>query len=107
MTRPEFDALLEAKPEVTPKARLRADGFVEMTAGPCPYLAENRCSVYAVRPLNCRRFMCGRMDVNEPLENVPVPMKVLTSRDLRRQYALNQRRAMARWGMRMGWTHDL
>jgi Fe-S-cluster containining protein len=102
----ELDALMAARPEVDVRVAERGDGFLSMQAGPCPFLEGNDCTVYAVRPLNCRRFMCGRDSKDEPFPVEAVPMKVLASRDLRRQYALNQRRAMARWGHSHGWQES-
>ena len=29
--------------------------------GKCPFNKNNKCEIYEVRPLNCRRFMCGRL----------------------------------------------
>lgn len=108
VTEAELEAVQKARPDVSLEVTRRADGFLEFRAGPCPYLGpEGRCSVYEHRPLNCRRWMCGRMSKDEPLTDLsPVPVKVLLDRDLRRQYALNQRRAMARWGHRMGWQDN-
>jgi Fe-S-cluster containining protein len=76
--------------------------FVRLQAGPCPLLADDaRCSVYAVRPMNCRRYQCGR-DGDEPWSDAEVPVRVFTDRDFRRQYALNERHAQ-QWGRQMGW----
>src|SRR5689334_16210744 len=63
--------------------------FVSLSAGPCPLLDDSGlCGVYAVRPLNCRRYMCGRQDgeawTTEHCQ--PIPVQVLANRDLRRQY---------------------
>lgn len=76
--------------------------FVRLLAGPCPLLDDTGlCSVYEVRPLNCRRYMCGRQD-GEAWTPDAIPLRVLTNRDLRRQYAVNERKAQ-RWGRAMGW----
>lgn len=64
------------------------------------------CTVHAVRPYQCRRFMCGRDSCDEPVEIAAVPAKVLQSRDLRRQYARNQNRAQV-WALDHGWTRDM
>ena len=79
--------------------------FISLQAAPCPLLDVNGlCSVYAVRPLNCRRYMCGRQtgDAWTSEHAQPIPLNVLRDRDLRRQYALNERKAQ-RWGRKMGW----
>ena len=104
LTELELRELARVRPDQRLNLRHREDGMWEFQAAPCPFLDGNQCGVYAVRPLNCRRWMCGR-DAGEPLTDLsPVPMKVLRSRDLRRQYALNQRKAMVKWGHRMGWA---
>ncbi len=41
--------------------------WAALKAGPCPFLdGQSSCSVYAVRPTNCRRFGCFRASVAEP-----------------------------------------
>lgn len=103
----ELDALRHARPDVTLEVADIGDGFAQFKAGPCPFLDGHTCGVYDARPLNCRRWMCGRTSHDEPLVDLaPIPMRVLRDRDLRRQYALNQRRAMARWGHAHGWTNN-
>lgn len=84
--------------------RLHADSrFVRLLAGPCPLLeADGSCSVYDVRPFNCRLYMCGRQD-GEAWTDEAIPLRILTNRDLRRQYALNERKA-ERWGRAHGWA---
>ena len=47
------------------------EGFFRLQAGPCPLLTEDRtCSVYTVRPFNCRRFVCLR-EKDEPWVSGP------------------------------------
>lgn len=83
-------------------------GFVELRAQPCPLLADDgKCSVYEVRPFNCRRFMCGRIG-DEPWESNPdgscqnLTSRLAQSRPFRRFYALVQRRT-SRWALAHGW----
>lgn len=76
--------------------------FVRLSAGPCPLLdPSGLCSVYEVRPFNCRRYLCGR-EGHQPFVNTGVPVRVLLDRDFRRQYERNQRKAQ-RWALTMGW----
>lgn len=113
MTHAERSALETAAPP--PTVRLawapHADSrFVRLlTPGGCPLLAFEDglavCTVHAVRPYNCRRWMCGRETVEEPVDLAPVPLRVLRSRDLRRQYAVTQRKAQ-RWARAHGWPCD-
>lgn len=70
----------------------------------CPLLDGNDCAIYASRPTNCRRWGCFRDDLSEPVSNVPVPLRVLASRENRRQFALMERKAM-QWGMKHGWSN--
>ena len=47
--------------------------FIKLLARPCPFLsAEKQCTVYDIRPYNCRRFICGRPSgSDEPWEDTP------------------------------------
>lgn len=77
--------------------------FVRLAAKPCPLLVANLCSVHAVRPMNCRRFACGREDVTtEPFVNEAIPARALTDRAFRRQLVVMQRKAQ-RWGRAHDW----
>ena len=85
-------------------------GWVELQCHPCPLLDGNRCTVYAVRPYQCRRFQCHReageaFDPTGPLGCRNLSDRLEQSRATRRAYALNQRKA-ARWGLSHGWTGD-
>jgi Fe-S-cluster containining protein len=115
MTPAERDLLLARRPDLADRFGAAADGFVALRARPCPLLAtdaEGRavCTVYDVRPYNCRRFMCYRPDpTTEPYEEGPdgecrnLVERVMQSRDVRRAYALHQRKSQ-RWALRHGWT---
>lgn len=93
-------------------------GFVRLKAGPCPFLSEKgQCRVYEVRPYNCRRFACLRVDPKtEALHLIPnspyfkdqtgcfnTRERVLGSRAARRLYERIQRHAQ-RWARAHGWT---
>ena len=86
---------------------------VALKAGPCPMLDGNLCSVYAVRPYNCRRWGCFRPDPKtEPLEpdmgflGSPCTRERWTdSRGVRRQLIQMQRKAQ-RWARAHGWTDE-
>lgn len=108
MTVSERDELIAYSPINATWLPLSTPGFVRLQAGPCPYMGTTdhgtpRCTVYAVRPYNCRRYGCYQTEPGEPWEGSPVPVKVLRSRDLRRQYAANQRKAQ-RWAVAHGWS---
>lgn len=112
MTTQERDAILGAiSPTVAETLRWRDDqtaGFVQLRAAPCPLLAEDgKCSVYEVRPFNCRRFMCGRVGDEAWESNADGSCRNLTvrlaqSRPFRRFYQTVQRKA-GRWALKHGW----
>jgi hypothetical protein len=75
------------------------DRFVRLLAAPCPLYDGTGCTVYAVRPMNCRRYGCLRASSAEPwVDGPPVP----ASRDDRRTLVVLQRRAQP-WGRSHGW----
>lgn len=95
--------------------------FTRLHAHPCPLLtrdAEGRaaCSIHAVRPLVCRTFQCGRVDVKrEPFESEPVHHALgltgcgnLTARlqeslRFRESYRTNAVQELRRWGLTHGY----
>jgi len=83
--------------------RHRPDGFWTLAAGPCPlYDAETGCTVYAVRPYNCRRFACLRADpTHTPFTGAGIP----ETRAERRQLVQIQRKAQ-RWAVTHSWRAD-
>lgn len=117
MTPAERVLLLARRPDLADRFVPAAAGFVVLLARPCPLLAVDEagravCTVYEVRPYNCRRFMCGRPDPSsEPYEEGPdgeclnLVDRVAQSRVTRRAYALLQRKAQ-RWAMRHGWNAE-
>src|ERR1700680_2650030 len=73
------------------------DKFVALRAAPCPLYAFKKCLVYAVRPYNCRRFICMRPDVKAErfdADGSSMMDRVKTSRVARRLAQVHQRRAM-------------
>ena len=77
----------------------------------CPLLGDDGlCTIHAVRPYNCRRFLCLR-DPGEPLQpGGPLgcrntETRVIQVRGARRFYEKNQRRAQ-RWARDHGWPED-
>ena len=122
MTRQEAHEIAKARPDLlhTLQVYVHPDPrFVFLKGQPCPLLnTDNSCSVYSVRPYSCRRFKCYRPDVkNEPYEPEPVDLlhgrlgcanlsdRLALSRAVRRDYALNQRKAQ-KWALKHGWTPD-
>ena len=115
MTPAERERLLARRPDLASRFRVQPDGFVALAARPCPLLATDDagravCTVYDVRPYSCRRFGCYRPDpAQEPYEEGPdgecrnLVDRVMQSRDVRRAYALQQRKAQ-RWALRHWWT---
>lgn len=93
--------------------------LVWLTAGPCPLLGTDltgapTCTVYAVRPYVCRRFMCGRPDVTtEPFEpGGPLGCHNLTDRleqslTFHEHYRTRQRHAQREWADTHGWSREM
>lgn len=85
--------------------RVVGPGFVALEAHPCPLLDESgQCTVYEIRPYNCRRFLCFREE-GEAFQPDAFPVRVLTNRADRRVYETNQRHAM-RWARLHGWKEE-
>lgn len=119
MTPAERDELVRRRPGIAWRFVADVPGFVALLARPCPLLATDQaglavCTVHDVRPYNCRRFACGRVDVKtEPFEATPdtwgcrnLADRIAQSRPFRRFYARLQRRAQ-RWAVAHGWRHDV
>lgn len=122
MTREEADELKKvASTSLTFYRHLDAR-FVYLKGQPCPLLGwEGKkavCTVWAVRPYNCRRFGCFRPNpAEEPYEAEPLDLSRsrlgcanlsdrLTDRQVRREYVKMQRHAQ-RWANKHGWTPDV
>lgn len=81
---------------------------------PCPFLSDdNRCMVHAIRPYNCRRFMCGRVDVSrESYEISPtggclnMADRLETSQRFMEFYRTHERAAAKDWALLHGWKRD-
>jgi Fe-S-cluster containining protein len=97
MTESEAALLRERKPEAV---FLPYQGKVVLMGTPCPFYQDG-CTVYDIRPYNCRRYMCGR-EGDEPFDPAPIPAKVLQIRGLRKQYQMNQKKAQ-KWARQHGW----
>jgi len=101
MTHAERDEIERVAPSnavlsFTPHADPR---FVRLRAAPCPLYREG-CTVYPVRPYNCRRFACQRTDyLTQAWDQGP------QTRQDRRQLVMIQRKAQS-WARKHGWTDD-
>lgn len=126
MTPAERDRLLTRHPALAGRFAEQSPGFVALLplAGTtqCPLLEMTdglaTCTVHDIRPLNCRRFWCGRPDpaierFEEDISHAAVmgcknlTDRVLQSRPFRREMAQRQRAAMRTWGLKHGWRDDL
>lgn len=113
LTVTELAEMRRIVPSITPDVSVaQTPGFLILKGRPCPYLARDHrqrwtCRVHGVRPYNCRRYMCGRMDIRvEPFDDRPIPLPILSNRHLRRQYERNQRHAQ-RWALSHGWQPEM
>ncbi len=109
MTHQEWALLATVRPGVSVRPHDDDPGrFVVLDGTPCPFLgADNLCTVYDVRPTNCRRFMCQRAPGEPflsggPLGCLNLSIRVVKSRKVRRAYEQNQRKAH-KWAVQHGW----
>ena len=108
----EWRELADRVPQraVTLDRSREAKGWIALKAAPCPFYdyGERACTVYDVRPYNCRRFMCGRWDVTkEPFIDSRTAMltKIAADNDLRWSFRRMMTAAIA-WAVAHGWTAD-
>lgn len=95
---------LEFTPHPDPK-------FTYLVARPCPFVSDQgQCLVYDIRPYNCRRWMCGRVDPAQESLEIGGPMgcwnlsdRVDTSLRFQEHVATNERHHAA-WAKRHGWS---
>lgn len=85
-------------------------GFRQLCGQPCPFLQDNQCRVYDVRPYNCRRFICGRpsgsaepWDMRVSGECVNFTARVSQSVTFYR-HACEVQAAAQPWAVAHGWT---
>jgi hypothetical protein len=126
MTPAERDLLLARRPDLASSFTAWSPDFVALApvdgTRRCPLLAFDgtlaTCTVHDIRPLNCRRFWCGRPDpAREPFEEdisrvavmgcKNLTDRVLQSRPFRREMAHRQRTALRTWGHKHGWRDDV
>lgn len=93
------------------------DGWAALKAAPCPLLERDAqglavCSVYDVRPYNCRRFACGRVSPEtEPYETgasgecVNMTDRLTQSKPFR-SWARRLQRQAQDWADAHGWRTD-
>jgi Fe-S-cluster containining protein len=102
MTTSERDLLLATSERPMVFSEPDGLGFVTLTAHPCPlHDAAAGCTVYDVRPFQCRRYSCGRSG-DEEWSPEAVPARFYTDRAFRRQMVLDQRKSQ-RWARAHGW----
>jgi hypothetical protein len=126
MTPSERDLLLARRPDLATRFVAQSPGFVALLpvdgTQRCPLLemtdALATCTVHDIRPINCRRFWCGRPNpATEPFEDdisrvavmgcKNLTDRVLQSRPFRREMAKRQRHVMRTWGHKHGWRDDV
>ncbi len=56
--------------EAIQKQLLEQEGNKEWNKGQCPFLLENRCSIYPLRPIPCRRYLVLNTRCLSPQEDV-------------------------------------
>jgi len=92
------------------------DGWAALRAAPCPLLDRDEdgkavCSVYDVRPYNCRRFACGRVspetEAFELADGACLNMadRVAQSKSFR-SWARRLQRSSQVWAQAHGWGSE-
>lgn len=84
--------------------------YILQTKPDCPFISDtNQCLVYDARPFNCRRFLCGRVDVSRESLEQGGPMgcynlsdRIDTSLRFMEFYKSHERHAM-QWARQHGW----
>ena len=78
-----------------------------LVARPCPfYSKKDGCTVYDVRPYNCRRWMCGRTSTEQIAEaTAQIPVRVLRSPELVADYRRLQDDSRE-WAVAHGWRPE-
>lgn len=84
----------------------------ELLCKPCPFISDqNLCLVYDVRPFNCRRFMCGRVDIEKESFEGTGPMgcenlsdRLATSRRFMEFFKSRERALVKDWAIPHGWN---
>lgn len=117
MTAAERDELLRAS-DVPMTFVARGEGdYVALLPVPgtdtCPLLAASGdCSVWSVRPYNCRRWGCFRPTTDEPFamavtktDDGVMPIRLYQSKPVARQMSRMQRQAQP-WALAHGWLPE-
>jgi Fe-S-cluster containining protein len=106
MTDAEWEVLKPHTQRLNVRTVTRSEkGWTALAAHPCPFYDRQAkaCQVYDDRPYNCRRFQCGRWNVQaEPFTSNPLPI-IRSNNDLRWTYDKNQRDHMP-WALAHGWN---
>ena len=112
MTRQEKKAIIRARPDAREMAWTPlGNNMFELKAHPCPLLgADGLCTVYDVRPYNCRRFMCLRGPGESWITGmhgqcVNLEKRLKYSNHALAFYLTNQQAAMP-WADRHGWSRS-
>lgn len=90
------------------------DRFRIMELHPCPFLSDQGlCLVHEIRPYNCRRFMCGRVDVARESYEIDqfgsclnLADRMETSQRFAHFYNTAERKHQKDWAVKMGWKRD-
>lgn len=81
------------------KNRLKALGQV------CPFYKDGGCSVYSVRPCQCRLFHCGRMSPGDrKLESIPDIRELMLKNPEYMEFKTRMDEEAIRWGNEHGWN---
>jgi Fe-S-cluster containining protein len=80
------------------KNRFKAKGEV------CPFLRDDLCSVYEIRPCQCRLFHCGKMDLTDKkIDTINGIREKMLANPEYMEYKTNMDASAIEWGNAHGW----
>ena len=102
----EETALISKQTDVKLRVEeVRKNRFLVKHNGPCPFLKNNQCSIYPIRPCQCRLYHCGRLKpTDRRLEGiVDIRFLMLQNPEYKRFKEAMDKEAVD-WGNRHGWN---
>lgn len=75
------------------------------TTPPCPFLKGDSCSIYEIRPCQCRLYHCGKQSKNDQTKPLMSEIKFLMQTNpAYNQYRIRLDEEGVAWGNKHGWN---